>query len=259
MYEYPDGAKSEYDSDDMSPGARLMRYYVSDDPRPDSIVQHTSRTKVKKPRQNTSNVSDGRDPIDSNAGQPSSAETANVPPNHIYKDADDATFARDLDELRGDLLWDIAGRHSHRSILAKIKRFHPNVQFDSKDLTWRLAYTIKSRARQHGTTRAEERDELDAIREANGVASTKNYRTKGRPQREVPACGGEMGEASNHSDEDGPLSEPEDQGDDRSWDSPEGEFQAVRRSSRTVVPVVNNSATLAELDFSLSHASRDGS
>lgn len=258
MYEYPDDARPDYDSDDMSPGARLMRYYISDDPRPDLGLESTSRARVKKPRQNDLHVSEERDQTNSDAAQASIAGSADMSsPNHINEDNDDATFTRDLDELRGDLLWDIAGRHAHRTILAKIKRFHPNAQFDSKDLTWRLAYTIKSRARQQGATRAEIRDELDAIREANGVASTKKYRTKDRRQREVPAVGGEVGEVSGQNDEIGRESELQD--DDNSWDSPEGQFQAVRRSSRAVVPVVTNAATLAELDLFLSHASGDGS
>lgn len=257
MYEYPDDARPEYDSDDMSPGARLMRYYVSDDPRPDLDVKSTSRATVKKPRQNAIHVSEERDLINANATGASSAEIADTSSlDQIYENGDDATFARDLEELRRDLLWGIAGRHAHRTILAKIKQFHPNDQFDSKDLTWRLAYTIKSRARQRGTTRPEERDELDAIREANGVASTKKYRTKDRRQYEDPKVSGQMGEVFSQNDEIGRRSELED--DDYSWDSPGGQFQAVRRSSRAVVPVVTNAATLAELESFLSHASRDG-
>jgi hypothetical protein len=206
----------EYDAGDRSPGTRLMRYYVSDDPRPDLLVQHGNDSDLlvqhstiadkALSQQHVSTLSAAQD-VSTHSEQVDSTENAVSDAESTEKNGgakndgaeddvakEDATEAgaeddgdaefRDLEELRGDVLYDIAGRYSHRDILQKIATLHPQVSFGSKDLTWRIANSIKACARKRGVTHADMRAALDATRSANGVESPKNYRARSQTQQE---------------------------------------------------------------------------
>jgi hypothetical protein len=205
----------EYDSGDRSPGTRLMRYYVSDDPRPDPLHRHSKDPDDTQSKQPVSTPSTAQqvsvhlkevDTAEDAASDGESAEKDDAAEDDVAEhavdeedaaeedDADekdaanagadpDAEF-RDLEELRGDVIYNIAERYSHNDILQKIATLHPQVGFGSRDLTWRLANSVKARARKEGVTRYSVRAALDATRIANGVEFPRNYRAKSQSQQE---------------------------------------------------------------------------
>lgn len=195
----------EYDSDDMSAGARLMRYYVSDEARPDTLSGPSSGTAESEWQQPASiseeqnETSDSRVPHSTGkavlvaesaaqTGSENNKENEDDDDDDEDDDSDDSadTILRgDLANFRGDALFDIVGRHSHQEILEKVARFHPEATFGQKQLTWRIANTIVARANRQGVTKLTVRAELDALRVANGVAFPKNYRPKGQGQHSV--------------------------------------------------------------------------
>jgi len=193
----------EYDSDDMSAGARLMRYYVSDELRPNTPGRSSSST-ARAESQQSANISaeqdvatDSRVPrstgkpafVAESATKPESKNTREIEDNDDDDDdgdddddedgdADDTIFRGDLTKFKGDVVFDIVGRYSHQDILKKIAKFHPQATFGQKQLTWRIANTIVSRANRQGVTKLKVRAELDAMRIANGVEFPTNYRPK---------------------------------------------------------------------------------
>jgi hypothetical protein len=197
----------EYDSDDMSAGARLMRYYVSDEPRHIITMDKSgSSTSSIESHQPTTILSEAQDmSINSRAAASSTEEAESIVDSAVEDeskdiedndsdndetgdtgDGDDTIFRRDLVSFRGDVLFAIVGRYSHQDILKKITKFHPQAKFGQRQLTWRIANAIKSRAIRHGVTKGEIRAELDAMRVANGVEFPKNYRPKGQRQPGEP-------------------------------------------------------------------------
>ena len=217
----------EYDLDDMSAGARLMRYYISEGPRPDALGGAGSSTTMTKFRQPTRIFSEPQgetihSKVVSSAGKAGRvAESAtknesktnegdngdndddddddNDDPNgNNNNDPDDAIFRADLAALQGDIVFDIAGRHSHQDILKKIAKFHPQATFEQKHLTWRIANAIVSRANRQGVNKLKVRAELDANRMANGVKFPINYRPKTWNER-----GGGKEEPAGSDDGDG--------------------------------------------------------
>jgi hypothetical protein len=186
----------EYDSGDRSPGTRLMRYYVSDDPQPNLLHQHSKDPDESRSRQPVSTPSTSKDGSAYSKGV-DSAEDAVADAESIEKEdaaeddvaegdaaEDDAAEFRDLEELRGDVIYNIAERYSHNDIVQKVATLHPQVTFGARDLTWRLANSIKARARKEGVTRYSVRAALDATRIANGVEFPRNYRAKSQSQQE---------------------------------------------------------------------------
>jgi hypothetical protein len=197
----------EYDSDDMSAGARLMRYYVSDEPRHIITMDKSgSSTPSIESHQPTTILSEAQDmSINSRAAASSTEEAESIVDSAVGDeskdiedndsdndetgdtgDSDDTIFRRDLVSFRGDVLFAIVGRYSHQDILKEITKFHPQAKFGQRQLTWRIANAIKSRAIRHGVTKREVRAELDAMRIANGVEFPKNYRPKGQRQPGEP-------------------------------------------------------------------------
>jgi hypothetical protein len=189
----------EYDSDDMSAGARLMRYYVSDEPRPNTFDGGDDSTTKTAPQPAAKIISRVHDAfIDSEATVSSARMAEGIAGGAVedeskeMEDGDDdgddedendnAIFRRDLAELRGDVLFDIVGRYSHQEILKKIAKFHPRATFGQRQLTYKIANAIKSRSIRHGTTVKAVRAELDAMRIANGVEFPSNYRPKSQGQ-----------------------------------------------------------------------------
>jgi hypothetical protein len=197
----------ECDSDDMSAGARLMRYYVSDEPRHIITMDKSgSSTPSIESHQPTTILSEAQDmSINSRAAASSTEEAESIVDSAVGDeskdiedndsdndetgdtgDSDDTIFRRDLVSFRGDVLFAIVGRYSHQDILKEITKFHPQAKFGQRQLTWRIANAIKSRAIRHGVTKREVRAELDAMRIANGVEFPKNYRPKGQRQPGEP-------------------------------------------------------------------------
>lgn len=194
---------SEYDSDDMSAGARLMRYYVSDEPSSDTLGERSNSTDETETQQ-SANVS-GEQNMSTNKRVPRStgkpectAESSAKPRSKNNKEtedddddiehnnSDDAVFRGDLADFKGDVLFDIVGRYSHHYILERIAKFQPQANFGQKQLTWKIANTIVARAHRQGVTKSKVRAELDAMRIANGVEFPSNYRPKGQGQQGEP-------------------------------------------------------------------------
>jgi hypothetical protein len=198
-----DRPESEYDSDDMSAGARLMRYYVSDELRPNTPGRSSSSTAGAESQQ-SANISAEQDVatdsrVPRSTGKPASVvESATKPESKSNKedkdddgddededgdDGDNTIFRDDLANFKGDVVFDIVGRYSHQDILKKIAKFHPQATFGQKQLTWRIANTIVSRANKQGVTKLKVRAELDAMRIANGVEFPANYRPKSQGKK----------------------------------------------------------------------------
>jgi len=198
-------SEPEYDSDDMSAGARLMRYYISDEPRQDTLggaSNITTRSESQRPANPDSisgeqhvtvgskvSRSTGKSrPVAGSTTKPESKDNKKTKDDddddddNEDGDSDDTVFRGDLAELKGDVLFDIVGRHSHQDILEKVATFHREATFGQKQLTWRIANMIVARANRQGVTKLEVRAELDAMRIANGVEFPKNYRPKSQGQ-----------------------------------------------------------------------------
>lgn len=206
----------EYDSDDMSAGARLMRYYVSDEARPDTLggassgtaesesqqsasiseeLNETTESRVSRSTEKAVSVTEGA----TQTGSKNNKEEKDDDSDDEDDDSADTILRGDLANFRGDVLFDIVGRHSHQDILEKVARFHPEATFGQKQLTWRIANTIVARANRQGVTKLTVRAELDALRVANGVEFPKNYRPKGQGQHS--GRGGKQ-DATPHDDDD---------------------------------------------------------
>ena len=186
----------EYDSDDMSAGARLMRYYVSDEPQLDALGGANSITPGTESQRSASIIPGeqhvaivSRVPRSTGKSVPVAGSTtkSKSKDNKKFEDDDggdnededdDTVFRGDLAEFKGDILFGIVGKYSHQDILEKIATFHPEATFGQKQLTWRIANAIVARANRQGVTKLKVRAELDAMRIANGVEFPKNYRPK---------------------------------------------------------------------------------
>lgn len=197
-------SEPEYDSDDMSAGTRLMRYYVSDEPQPDTLGEASNST-AETDMQQPANISGEQSTVTalrvprSTEKPVSAAESAGKTESKNNKEVqdgnneeeeeedddndDDTVFCGDLADFKGDVLFDIVGRHSHHDILEKIAKFHPQATFGQKQLTWKIANTIKARAHRQGVAKLKVRAELDAMRIANGVEFPSNYRPKSQGQQ----------------------------------------------------------------------------
>lgn len=187
-------SEPDYDSDDMSTGARLMRYYVSDEPRADTLSgasSTTGMTESQRPTDSNTLSGEQQGTAGSTVPRADAGNTAkperkdNKKPkddddddDNADGDSDDTVFRGDLAEFKGDVLFDIVGRYSHQEILEKVATFHPEATFGQKQLTWRIANMIVARANRQGVTKLKVRAELDAMRIANGVEFPKNYRPK---------------------------------------------------------------------------------
>ncbi|KAM0700862.1 hypothetical protein Q7P35_012584 [Cladosporium inversicolor] len=207
----------EYDSDDMSAGARLMRYYVSDEARPDTLSGPSSGTAECESQQPASISEELNETADLRVlrstgkavsvaegaiqtGSKNNKENEDDDDDDEDDDSADTILRGDLANFRGDALFDIVGRHSHQDILEKVARFHPEATFGQKQLTWRIANTIVARANRQGVSKLTVRAELDALRVANGVEFPKNYRPKGKGQHS--GRGGKQDAARNNNNDD---------------------------------------------------------
>jgi hypothetical protein len=195
----------EYDSDDMSAGARLMRYYVSDEPQHDTLGG-TNNSTARTFMQHSADISREHHVATDSRAPRSTGESASVAKSATGTegnnnkevqddqddndeeenddDGDDTVFRGDLADFRGDVLFEIVGRHSHHDILEKIAGFHPQATFGQKQLTWRIANAIVARSNRQGVTKLKVRAELDALRIANGVEFPCDYRPKTQAQHD---------------------------------------------------------------------------
>jgi hypothetical protein len=195
-------SEPEYDSDDMSAGARLMRYNVSDEPQP-ATLNGTSYSTAGTFAQHPANIfreqnaaTDSRVPrstgksasVAEGATKTESKNNKEVQNGDVEEEeddeGDDTVFRGDLAGFRGDVLFEIVGRHSHHDILEKIAEFHPQATFGQKQLTWRIANAIVARSNRQGVPKLKVRAELDAMRIANGVEFPSNYRPKSQAQHD---------------------------------------------------------------------------
>jgi hypothetical protein len=195
-------SEPEYDSDDMSAGARLMRYNVSDEPQP-ATLNGTSYSTAGTFAQYPANISRDRNAATDSRVPRSTGKSASVAEGATKTESknnkevqngdveeeeddegDDTVFRGDLADFRGDVLFEIAGRHSHHDILEKIAKFHPQATFGQKQLTWRIANAIVARLNRQGVPKLKVRAELDAMRIANGVEFPSNYRPKSQAQHD---------------------------------------------------------------------------
>lgn len=208
-------SEPEYDSDDMSAGARLMRYYVSDEPQPDTFGEVNSIIPGTEP-QRPENILSGEQHVTNKPRVPRSTGKVVLVAESAFKaasrgkkktkdddddddyddddddngdededddDSDNAVFRGDLADFKGDVLFDIVGRYSHQEILEKVATSHPQANFGQKQLTWRIANAIVTRSNRQGVTKLTVRAELDAMRIANGVEFPRNYRPKSQGQQ----------------------------------------------------------------------------
>lgn len=135
--------KTGWGDDDMSAGERLKRYNIKDDDGDDGDDESST------PQQTTT--------------ASSTTATTSSPV------ADDIIFAGPFNQLINDVLFDLATRHSNEELLTKIQQFHPEENYDSTRVSWRLDSAIKTRVARTGEKYADVRKELDDKRIENGV------------------------------------------------------------------------------------------
>jgi hypothetical protein len=131
--------------DDMSAGARLMRYNVSDGPRLEC------RSFDLGLRRRSSNSG----PLQRTTYDPLAQHRPRDGPQGWFSDLDrfpkhDIVLPRGLIKLEAEALQHIAGRRSNRKVMLKISTFRPQARLVSKVLTWRVARFFKGRARSRG-------------------------------------------------------------------------------------------------------------
>ena len=96
---------------------------------------------------------------------------------------DDHIFARDPDELKGDIMLDLAERHGNSKIFRTINKLHPNKPLKLVDnVTHRIRNALIRRASQQGTSVDEQWAQLDEVRRGNGI----KVRGKEHRQSAVP-------------------------------------------------------------------------
>jgi hypothetical protein len=147
---------------DMSAGARLMRYNVSDGPRLEC------RSFELGLRRRSSSIG----PIRQTAYDPLAQHRPRDGPQDRSADLDrvsagEIVLPRVLTELEVDLIHYCAGRHSNRTTLLEISTFRPQARLYSKVLTWRVARFFKGRARLRGLPKRQLVLTLHAIRTTN--------------------------------------------------------------------------------------------
>jgi len=162
------------DSDDMSPGARLMRYNISDGPRLDfrsfDFEPRCRSSTTIPPGQVTSAPFVWQNQQDSIRGAIRSATTSactiDTDSNIGAKDliggylsypnrfsGNPSLFHGNLAEAEGHLLDNVIVRQSNREIMVRISTFCPQAPLSSKTRTRRIANVLKNRLR--GTSKLE--------------------------------------------------------------------------------------------------------
>lgn len=153
--------RTGWGSDDMSAGARLMRYNVSDD-QDGSASNDQTEVDGDNDNNNTTTTTTATT-TNTSARQQATATTSTN---------DDNIFRGPLANIINDVFYDLATRYTNSQILDKINEFHPEANFHAHAVTWRLGNAIKHRSRTTGLTCPEVRQQFDAARAANGIFTT---------------------------------------------------------------------------------------
>jgi hypothetical protein len=164
------------DSDDMSAGARLMRYNIFDEPRQDcQSFDLESRRRRSSVRQDAQLVRHG--PEDWHWEEFSDLDRF---PEHVI------LFRRGPANVEGHILDNTAGCQCHQKIMLKISKFRPRARLVGKILTWHTASTFKDRARPRRVSEQHMVRKIHATRTAYRVASKCRQSPYSRPQPPAP-------------------------------------------------------------------------
>jgi hypothetical protein len=164
------------DSDDMSAGARLMRYNVFDEPRPDCrSFELESCRRRSSVRQDAQLVRYG--PEDWHWEEFSDLDRF---PEHVI------LFRRGLANVEGHILDNTAGCQCYQKIMLKISALHPRAHLVSKVLTWHTISTLKDRTRPGCVSERHLMRKAHATWTANRVAPKSKQLPYSRPQRPAP-------------------------------------------------------------------------
>ena len=188
------------DSDDMSAGARLMRYNISDGPRLDCQsfdLETRRRSSSIRPPQRTENarlvqhglrddfcelsrhvstwIFDNRSP----------SIRGNLPDSNRLS-GNSSLFHGDLAELEGQILDTITGLHSNQKIVRKLQTYSPQVSLRDRVRTWIIAITLKDRARQRGVSKRQLVLKTHSTRTPNRAASKQTTWSLSQPPAPRP-------------------------------------------------------------------------
>ena len=169
------------DSDDMSAGARLMRYNVFDEPRPDC------RSFELESCRRSSSIG----PISQTAYDPLVQNHPRDGPQEGFSDLDRfpehvIVFRRGPTELEGHILNNTAGCQRHSKIMLKISALHPRAHLVSKVLTWHTTSTLKDRTRPGCVSERHLMRKAHETWTANRMAPKSKQLPYSRPQRPAP-------------------------------------------------------------------------
>jgi hypothetical protein len=168
------------DSDDMSAGARLMRYNIFDEPRLDCrsfdlgsrrrSSNTTPQRRPKKASQEQLDLQDDSREVTRRASA-STFDSRSVfiggnPQDSNRFPEDPALFRRDLTNLKDDVLRNNADHHFNRRATLQFSKSNSSVRLSERDRTWRIADASKGRARPRSISKLT----LCAIRSANQAA-----------------------------------------------------------------------------------------
>lgn len=153
----------DWDSDDMSAGARLMRYNIAYEPRP-----HCQSFDLKQRRRRSNTI------------------PARITENSHFPD-DNAVLYPDVAKLEDVVLCNFAGRDSGLKIMAKISTPHVRASLTKETLTWFIANGLKDQSSWRGVLKREAKPALDTTWTGNRVVSklmtrkdTRAYRSRER-------------------------------------------------------------------------------
>ena len=150
------------DSDDMSAGARLMRYNISDGPRLDCQsfdLETRRRSSSMGPPRRTENAKFVKRRVQDDFWEVirhASAWTfdnrspsirGNLPDSNHFS-GNPALFRDDCAELEGHIIEITTGPRSNQKIARKLQTYYPQASLRNKVLAWVTAIALKDQARQ---------------------------------------------------------------------------------------------------------------
>jgi hypothetical protein len=172
------------DSDDMSAGARLMRYNIFDKPRLDcrsfDLGSHrrSSNTTPQRRLANASTILSDLQEDSREATRRASAWTLDSrsvsiggnPQDSNRFPEDPALFRRDLTNLKDIVLRKNSDHQFNRGATLQFSKFRPPASLSDRNRAWRIADASKGRARPRGIPKRKLRLALCATRSANRAA-----------------------------------------------------------------------------------------
>jgi hypothetical protein len=168
------------DSDEMSAGARLMRYNISDEPRLDCRSfdlgprrRSSNTTPQRRPEKNSQmqhdQQGDSREVTRRASAWKFDSRSVSIGGNSQDSNRfpeDPALFRRDLTNLKDDVLCNNADHQLNREATPQFSESHPPASLSDRDRAWRIADASKGRARPRSISKLT----LCAIRSANRAA-----------------------------------------------------------------------------------------